>query len=301
MTALDRWWFPAVPLRRVALFRVLVYLFIPVDVLVTTAWVSLHAYLPRALYRPLAVGRLLHLPAPTYGYVVGLKWALVVAAVAAAIGAVTGRTPRLLGALVFLLYADWMIVAMSYGKVDHDRFAFLVALAVLPTVGRDVGRGAEQAAGWALRAVQVAVIATYPLSAWSKFRFGGLDWLNSAVLVGAVVRRGTVLGTPLLHVPELLRLTQWGIVAFELLSPVVLFLRPRWQYAAVAGFVVFHLVTFATIGIIFLPHVVCLAAFLPLERLRLQAGVSRPSIPARAAPGSPTAAAEGPWSAPRPA
>jgi hypothetical protein len=31
--------------------------------------------------------------------------------------------------------------------------------------------------------------------------------------------------------------------------------------------VAFHLVTFATVTIIFLPHVVCLAAFLPLERL----------------------------------
>jgi len=31
--------------------------------------------------------------------------------------------------------------------------------------------------------------------------------------------------------------------------------------------VAFHVVTFSTISIIFLPHVVCLLAFLPLERL----------------------------------
>ncbi|HZK51389.1 MAG TPA: hypothetical protein VFD47_07485 [Actinomycetota bacterium] len=31
--------------------------------------------------------------------------------------------------------------------------------------------------------------------------------------------------------------------------------------------VLFHVVTFLTISIIFLPHVVCLLAFLPLERL----------------------------------
>jgi hypothetical protein len=46
----------------------------------------------------------------------------------------TGRAPRLLGWTIFVLYFEWMIIAMSYGKVDHDRFAFLVALAVLPTV-----------------------------------------------------------------------------------------------------------------------------------------------------------------------
>jgi hypothetical protein len=39
----------------------------------------------------------------------------------------------------------------------------------------------------------------------------------------------------------------------------------------------FHLLTFATIRIIFLPHLLCLAAFLPLERL------GRPSPAAAAA------------------
>ena len=36
-----------------------------------------------------------------------------------------------------------------------------------------------------------------------------------------------------------------------------------------AGYVAFHLVTWAGIGIVFLPHLVCLLALLPLERLRL--------------------------------
>ena len=119
------------PLARIAVFRVIAYLFIPIDVFVTTSWVRAHADVPTEWYAPLLIGRVLHLPTPTHTVVLVVQWALVVAAVLAA----SGRAPRLLGTAVFVLYAEWMVIAMSYGKVDHDRIAFLVALAVLPTVG----------------------------------------------------------------------------------------------------------------------------------------------------------------------
>ena len=67
---------------------------------------------------------------------------------------------------MFALYFEWMIIAMSYGKVDHDRFGLLVALAVLPTAGR--ARHGDptlsERGGWALRMTQLAVVATYFLS-----------------------------------------------------------------------------------------------------------------------------------------
>src|SRR5215217_4993304 len=102
------WWFRPVPLARIAVFRVIAYLFIPVDVLLTTAWVRAHADVPTEWYAPLIIGRLLHLPTPTQTVALVVQWALVVAAVLAA----TGRAPRLLGATVFLLYAEWMVIAM---------------------------------------------------------------------------------------------------------------------------------------------------------------------------------------------
>ena len=120
------------PLARIAVFRALAYLFIPVDVFLTTAWVRAHADVPTEYYQPLLVGQWLPLPTPTSTVVHVVQWALVLAALAAA----TSGAPRLLGTAVFLLYFQWMVIAMSYGKVDHDRYAFLVALAVLPTVGR---------------------------------------------------------------------------------------------------------------------------------------------------------------------
>jgi hypothetical protein len=263
---MSRFWFSPAPLSRIAWLRTIVYLFIPVDVLLTTPWVASHGDLAHNLYEPLLIGRILPLPTPTHTVVHVVEICLLLASLVAA----TNRLPRAAGAVVAVLYLEWMDIAFSYGKVDHDRFAFLIALAVLPTVGRARWRDTElsDAAGWALRAVQVAVVATYFLSTYAKWRYGGVGWLNSATLVTAILRKGTPLATPLLHVPWLLVLSQWGIVAMELSSPGILFVRSnRVRYAWVCYFFAFHLVTMATISIIFLPHCVAALAFLPVEGL----------------------------------
>ena len=133
---------------------------------------------------------------------------------------------------------------MSYGKVDHDHLAILVAVFVLPTVRGATLRSKErsEAAGWALHCVEVAVIATYFLSAYSKFvRLGDPHWLMGATFAWAVVRRGTFLATPLLHHPLVLLLAQWGLFALECSTPIVLFLGRRGRIAAVVGLELFHL------------------------------------------------------------
>jgi hypothetical protein len=257
-----------VPLSRVAWLRTIVYLFIPVDVLLTTPWVASHGDLAHNLYHPLLIGRILPLPTPTPALVHGIEVCLLLASLVAA----TSRLPRTAGAIVAVLYLEWMDIAFSYGKVDHDRFAFLVALAVLPTVGRARwgDRSTSDAAGWALRCTQVAVVATYFLSSYAKWRYGGFGWLNSATLVTAILRKGTPLGMQLLQVPWLLVIAQWGIVAMELSSVGILFVRSnRVRYAWVGFFFAFHLVTMLTISIVFLPHCVAALAFLPVEGLAL--------------------------------
>ncbi|MEV0330681.1 MFS transporter permease [Micromonospora echinospora] len=266
MTALGRWLTEAVPRGRIAAFRTLVYLFVAGDLVFFTPWVRTHASVPGELYRPLFVSRLLHLPTPTEWLITGIFWTLLALALLAA----TGRAPRLLGWSVFVLYLHWMIIAMSYGKVDHDRFGLLVALAVLPTAGRarhgDPTR--TEAGGWALRVTQIAVVCTYFLAAWAKLRFGGLDWMTGSVLARAVLRRGTDLADVIAQVPYLLIAAQFGIVAFELLSPVVFLVPDRWRTAMVGFFYSFHAVTMATITISFAPHLVAMASFLALERIR---------------------------------
>ncbi len=264
MAGVRSWWFEPLPRGRVAALRTLFYAFIFVDVLVTTSWVAQHAFVPTDLYQPLFIGRLLNLPLPTETLVRTVELLLLAAAGLALIG----RFPRVVGTAVFLLYLEWMFIAMSYGKVDHDRVAFLVALAVLPTAGaaRWGEREPTEAAGWALRCIQVAVVATYFLAAFAKLRFGGPGWVNGATLMRAVLRRGTVLAEPLKSNPWILRVTQYLIMAFELASPILL-TRGKFARMFLLGAVAFHVMTYATITIIFLPHVMCLLAFAPLERL----------------------------------
>lgn len=262
--AIERWWFSGVPKGRVAALRTILYLFIFVDVFLTTSWVARHGGVPGELYQPLLIGRLLPLPTPGPVNVLVVEVLLLVGA---AVGA-TGRFHRVAGWVVFLMYLEWMIIAFSYGKVDHDRVGFLVALAVLPTAGEARWGDAEESepAGFAVHSIQLTVVLTYFLAAFAKFRFGGIGWVNGATLVRAVIGRGTALADPLLDHPWILHVTQYLVVGFELLSPVLL-IRGRIGMTMLAAALVFHAITFSTISIIFLPHIMCLLAFLPLERL----------------------------------
>jgi Vitamin K-dependent gamma-carboxylase len=262
--ALHRWWFTPLPLGRIAALRVAVYLF---------SWYDVFFYSPNVLdrvgvpssYKPIGIDRILQLPMPSHNWALAVKIAVPCVATLAA----TGRAPRVLGAITFALYLDWITMGDSYGYVPHDRFAFLVALAVLPTVGaaRFGDRTASERAGWALRCIQVAVVATYFLSAVAKVRFGGFHWANGAVLTWAFLRRPTPLGSRMLGHPQLLHISQWAGICAETLSPIVLFLRGRYVYLGVAGMLIFHAFNQATLRISFAPHVVCILAFLPLEGL----------------------------------
>ena len=271
------WWFPALPLRRVALLRTLLHLFVVLDAWRITTWPLAHGDVPAELYRPVLLFRLLHVPAPAppvthLALGVLTASALVVAA---------GRLPRLAGAVCAAAYLYWLGNAFGYSKIDHDHLALLVALCVLPTVGPtragggdrggdggDGGAGVRsEAAGWALRCVQVAAVCTYFLAALAKVRFGGWDWAGGAVFTWAFSRRGGGLGELLLSVPHLVVAMQWVVLLAEFASPVVLWLRGRALAAWLVFWGLFHLGTYLTIGIHFLPTAVCLLAFVPLERV----------------------------------
>jgi len=158
---------------------------------------------------------------------------------------------------------------MSYGKVDHDHLAILVAVAVLPTVAAVRWRSTErsEAAGWALRCIEIAVVATYFLAAVAKMRFGTWHWASGAIFAWAIVRRGTTIARPLLDHPLVLLLAQWGLLALEACTPALLVVRQRWRTLGVLALLSFHVMTWLMISINFAPLVVCLAVFLPLERI----------------------------------
>lgn len=265
----SRWWFTPVDERRIEVLRVIAYLFVLTEAVWTSGWIDDHRDVPGSLYRPLLIARLVPIPVPTPTWVT-FAWLLLVAAAPMSIAATVRRSRFVgpLGWLVALTYLWWMVVGMSYGKVDHDRFAFLVLLFVLPTVPvspRDERRPSE-AAGWAVRMVQVGVVATYALSAWAKVRFGGWGWANGATLTRAVVRRGTALADLALERPGLLHGIQWATLLLEVATILILWATPRWMPVVVAALIAFHVATFVTLGIIFLPHLVAVTALLPLER-----------------------------------
>ncbi len=270
MSALVRWLHAPVPEARAAVFRVLVYLFVPLDVLVLHTSGEHHGQADPAFYRPLLIGRLLPLPTPTVEVVQACKWGSVALAAVLVVLCLRGRYSRVLGWTLFALYLEYQVIAFSYGKVDHDRFGYLFALAVVPTLGAVRLRSPvrSEAAGWVLRAAQLGAVATYFYAAFAKLRFGGLGWVTSGTVARAVVRRGTPLADELLRrAPSLLQASQWGIMAMELASPGLYALSERWRRRAVAGFLLFHLVTYVSITIAFWPHLLTLLAFLPLERL----------------------------------
>jgi hypothetical protein len=260
----SRWLFRPGPVGRLAVLRLLVYLYVPIDLFTRTAQVVPHAYGSAALYDPVDLLDTLHQPSPEPWLVQTLRVVIVVGSVIAAAGVL----PRLAGWVVALAYLDWACLAMSYGKVDHDHLGLLVALFVLPTAGR-VRLGATErteAAGWALRCIELAVVATYFLSAYAKeVRFGGAHWVVGATFAWAVVRRGSSPAKLLLHHPLVLVAGQIGLVAMEASTPVLLVLGRRARMVGVAMLLGFHLVTWASIGINFAPLLVCLGVFLPLE------------------------------------
>ncbi|UVI36807.1 hypothetical protein [Brevibacterium spongiae] len=262
-----RWFMPEVPLARVAVFRVFIYVFIIIDVLTISGDVIAHGWTPE-FYQPLWLARFLHIPAVSVlGAQILLTLIIVFSLLAAA-----GILQRLSGWAVAITFGAWMFYTQGYGYVAHDHMALVIAALVLPTIGparfRDVSTTSAKA-GWALRVVQIAVVLTYFYSVLMKWIASGniTHWANGAVIIWALMRRGAEWSKPFLEMPGLLIAGQWATLVFEFLSPVVLFLKGKWLYAAVAFFFLFHLMTYLALGIHFLPTVICWAAFLPLERL----------------------------------
>jgi hypothetical protein len=262
------WLFAPVPLGRVAALRTITYLFIVFDVLVYSEAARLKETVPTELYVPLNVDEVLFpfIPDPSTAVVQTCFWGLLILSPIAAIGIF----PRLLGSVIFVLYFEWMLIFNSYGKVDHDRFAFLLALAVLPTIGRarHGDKTLSEKAGWAFRLVQLGVIATYFLAAWAKLRFGGLEWLWGTSLTWAILRRGTEWSNWMLDHVWMIKTSQVGIIMFELMSPIIFFVNDRIRPWVVGYFYLFHLVTWLAITISFAPHLIAMGSFLALERVR---------------------------------
>jgi hypothetical protein len=272
MKTVANWFTAPIALARIAWLRTILYLFVILDMHAFVRDTRLKGEHPD-LYKPLFLERLFHLPTPSVANTTALYYVLIVACL---IGA-TNRFPRIVGWVVAPAFTWWVLIGMSDGKVDHDHLALTVALWVLPTIAPNKARVANpyadqtrsEAAGWAVRCVQIAVICTYFLSSIAKLRGAGwtLAWPNSAILTWAIVRRPHPVGEWLLHHPWMLHVMQWVGIIGEFLSPAILWLKGRWQLFGALFFLGFHAANTAILLIHFLPTVVCWLAFAPLERI----------------------------------
>ncbi|MGO2643022.1 hypothetical protein, partial [Brevibacterium aurantiacum] len=245
------WFTPQLPLARVAVFRVIVYIFVIIDVLTISADVIPHGWTPE-LYQPLWLARFLHIPPVS---VLGAQ-ILLAAIIVFSLLAAAGILQRISGWAVAITFGLWMFYTQGYGYVAHDHMALVIAVVVLPTVGiarfRDVGATSAKA-GWALRVVQISVVLTYFYSVVMKWIASGniTHWANGAVIIWALMRRGAEWSKPFLEMPGLLIAGQWATLVFEFLSPIVLFFKGKWLYGAVIFFMLFHLMTYIALGIHF--------------------------------------------------
>lgn len=263
------WFFPPVAMARIAWLRTVLYLFVILDMHAFVRDTRLKGESP-GLYQPLFLARLFDLPRPS----VPITTTLYVVLIAACLVGATNRFSRTAGWIVAPAFTWWVLIGMSDGKVDHDHLALVVALWVLPTVGpaRYGDQRPSEAAGWAVKCIQIAVVATYALSALAKIRSAGwaFTWPGSAILTWAIVRRPHPVGEWLLGHPWMLHVMQWVGFVGEMLSPVVLWLRGKWLLFAALFFLGFHAANTAILLIHFLPTVVCWLAFAPLEKISLK-------------------------------
>ena len=215
-------------------------------------------------YRELPVRALLHLPQPSPAY----GWVLLFVILVSAVVAASGRLPRLAG---------W--VCAGHARLGEQRdvlrqgrprplFALVVALLVLPTVGRAVVRGpAHRAAGWALRMIHRCRRHLLPVRDRQDPRGRlALGQLGDAHLGAEPPRRrpaGTVAvdaaGADVRHAVD-------GLCRGVCCHPSCCGCGPG---AARRGGlrIVFHACTYVLLTIHFLPTAICLLAFLPLERI----------------------------------
>ena len=269
----ETYWYAPVDITRLRYFTRIIFAAILYTIWQVDYWVPLHGWAPRELWQPIAIARWFNIPAPTETTVTILHWVLTVALVA---GIALARpsnaswnriAARSANAVVFVAFGLWNIWSFSWSKVDHDRLVITVALGVL-CVFPAVGTGTNRLVTWALRTIQVVFVMTYPLSAIAKIQKSGWFWPSSAVFARAIIRRGSGFGEWVMQYPAFLRFGQWSFLTFEFVSIVALSTN-RWvRRVFVPGFFFLHLFTWMAIGIHFLPNTICLAAFLPLEKLQ---------------------------------
>jgi Vitamin K-dependent gamma-carboxylase len=282
VSLVQRWqtfWFPAVPVRRLAAFRVVMTTYALFDMWLVSGFISRYSRVDDEFYKALVVLR----PFPRLGpAMTSAVYAMLVVALALALVGCFTRPALWIAAP---LYLWWWGTYYSFGAVHHGRITVVVALFVLAVApsGRaysvDSWRARRRAAppgapppaaerdelaGWALRVMMVVIVGAYLLAAYSKLRVTGPGWVRGGALEAVMIKNGTPAAMLLVrHV--------WLVYAMAALTLVLegtawlLFFRGRIRDAYVVAAVLFHIGTLLVLNISFLGLVAAYLAFYDLE------------------------------------
>jgi Vitamin K-dependent gamma-carboxylase len=278
-----RWqtfWFPAVPVRRLAAFRIVMTAYAFFDVWLVSGFISRYSRVDDEFYKALVVLQ----PLPRLdASLTSAVYAVLVASLALALVGCFTRTALWIAAP---LYLWWWATYYSFGAVMHTRITVVVALFVL-AVGpagrvysvdswrarrRTARLGApppaadqrDELAGWALRVMMVLVAGAYLLAAYSKLWVTGPGWVSGGALEAVMIKNGTPAAMLLVRHLWLV----YGMAALTLVlesTAWLLFLRGRFRDAYVVAAVLFHLGTLLVLNINFLGLVLAYLAFYDLE------------------------------------
>jgi hypothetical protein len=280
---LARWWqafwFSPVPVRRLAVLRILVAAYVVQDLLLSH-WMLRYATVAEEFYEPIHIIRLLSLPR------LGPEElsALYIVLVGATFCSLVGLATRLSLTVAAPLYVYWYATYYSYGEVSNSRTAIVVALIVLAIApagraysldsvlarcrGRPLAEEESEIAGWAFQVLTVLLVYMYFFAGLTKLRVTGFNWWYSGAFERGIADEGTAAALWLAaHHLWLVWAMALGALVFELCSPVLLVRgRLRQWYAGVA--VLFHLGSLVLLQMDFLGMaLICAAVVLNLERI----------------------------------
>ena len=278
-------WFPAVPLERVAVFRIAVTVFALIDVAFVSTYMRGYTTVDPMFFDPVYLLRIGEHPVPSpaaYGVMTGV---LVASLALAAIG----YRARLALAVAAPLYLYHWALFNSWGKVNHGKIPVVFALfvlAVAPSAARlsveawrryrggttpladanTADADLDRLAGWALRVVGVVIVSAYAFSVLAKLTNTGLSWVVQPILLPAMLTGDTWLHGLLADNPELLTLMQ-GVTLVTEAAAVLIFLGGRVRNALLAMLGAFHLGSYVLLETEFFGFLVCYLVFFPLERI----------------------------------
>ena len=291
----DRFWFTPTSLRRLAIFRILIFGFL--------IWSSLFIWVPDYIeslknvspefFEPLLIIRIFHLSPPSSPFVLDMIHVLLTLFAA---GAMVGFMTRfcIFGSLALFIYVVGMWWSFEgIHRSESPVFIFAMAALLLSPCGKVLSideviarmrsskeRGESQRyraekleseyALWPIRLTQVFVAFAYFNAGFWKIKMSGFSWANGAALQFHLIDhhlRGdsiTDLGLLIAHHPMVCSALSVLTLVWELGFPIILiFPRLAWIFLPLG--LSFHIGTGITMATWFYPLWFCYIAFIDFE------------------------------------